>query len=108
MPEDYDEKRRISKEIAKQKELGEQRIETAKEIIKNLEVQKKIEKEHLDLVEQHQKYWKKQLKNTDRDNRERYDDLKNKLKQEDKIRDKILDHMKHLDKEIEIQKEHIP
>ncbi|MGF7117766.1 hypothetical protein [Methanobacterium oryzae] len=107
MPEEYDEKRRIKEERDKQKKLEEQRVETTKEIVKTLIDQKRIEIEHLNLVEQHQKYWNEQLRNTNRDNRERYDDLKNKIKQEEKIRNKIIDHIKHLDKEIEFRKKHI-
>ncbi len=108
MPDKYDEEKRMAKEAQKQEKLEDQRIKTTKEIIKNLEEQKRIEKEHLDLVEQHQHYWKNQMKNTNRDDRERYDDLEKKLKGEDKIYDEIIGHIKQLDKEIESYKEHIP
>lgn len=104
MPEEYDEKKRMKEEINKQKELEEERVETAKKIVKNLKRQKKIEKEHLKVVEQHQDYWKKELEKTS--DRERYDELKEKLKGEEKICDQIVDHIKHLDKEIKFQEEH--
>lgn len=99
-----DEKKRISKEIAKQNKLGEERINITQNLIKNLEYQKKLEKEHLDLVDQHQEYWSKELEKTKKSDEKRYAFLKQRLKLEKKIRDKIQDHIKHIDKEIEIQK----
>ena len=37
MPDNYDEKKRISKEISKQKELEEKCVKTTKQIVKNQE-----------------------------------------------------------------------
>jgi len=104
MPDEYDIKKRLSKEINRQKKLEEERVKAAKGIVKNLKEQKKIEEEHLAIVNQHQKYWEKELEKTK--DRERYDDLKNKLELEGEIRDKISAIIKHLDKEIKFQEEH--
>ncbi len=108
MPDKYDDNRRLTKEIHKQEKLEKERIETAKQIVRNLEDQKRIEREHLDLVDKHQNYWYAEIKKTKETDRERYEGLKEKLEREKEIRNKILDHIKHLDKEIKIQKEHIP
>lgn len=98
---------RISEEIRKQRELDEERIETSKQILKNLEKQKKIEKELLDLVNEHQNYWKKELKKANENDIGRYNDLKDRLQMEEEIRNKILDHINHIDKEIKAHKERI-
>lgn len=98
---------RISEEIRKQRELDDERIETSKQIIKNLEKQKEIEKEFLDLVDKHQNYWKKELEKANENDRDRSNDLKDRLQMEEEIRNKILDHINHIDKEIKAHKEHI-
>ena len=108
MQDKYDDNLRLAKVISRQKELEKERIEVAKQIVKNLEDQKRIEKEHLDLVDKHQKYWYSEIKKTKETDMERYEGLKKKLEKEKEIRNKILDHIEHLDKEIRIQKEHMP
>lgn len=103
MQEEYDEKR-MSKI---QGELEKERIEATKQIVKNLEEQKKIEKEHLDLVGEHLKYWKKEIEKTNAIDKDRLNELKDRLKMEDRVHNKIKDHIRHIDKEIKFQKEHI-
>lgn len=107
MPEEYNEQKRIAEERNKQKKLEKQRIETAEQIVRTLLNQKKIEKEHLNLVEEHLKYWNAKIENTEDDNKERYNSLKKRLKKEEEIRNKIIDHMNQLDKEIEFHRKHI-
>lgn len=103
-----DMKKRLSEEKGKQEELEKSRVETTKQIVNNLKNQKRIEKEHLDIVEEHLKYWKKQIEETSDFDEERIKELKERLKIEEKVYNKIKDHMDHLDKEIKFQKEHLP
>jgi hypothetical protein len=106
MPEKYDEKK-MSKIIRKQEELEKERIKATKQIIKNLEEQKIIEREHLDLVMIHLKYWNEEVEMTNAIDTERLNELKDRLKMEKRVQDKIKDHMMKIDKEIKIFKEHI-
>ncbi len=68
---------------------------------------KRKSEEQLDLVEKHLKYWK-EIEKTNVIDIERLNELKNKLKMEERVCNKIKDHIKHIDNEIKIQKEHIP
>lgn len=104
MPE---EKERIDKQARKHDSLAERIQKTRDEIIKTYGERKKSEKDFLEVIKNQKKYWESQLKVTNpKKDKERYKELKEKIKSEETLINQIKDELNSIDKEIEKEKEH--
>ncbi len=105
MPEQEEE--RIGKQASKQGTLEEKLGKTRDQIIKTFKERRKSEKDFLEVIKKQREYWRGQLKNTDpQKDKERYDELKGKIKNEEKLIKQIEEELDNIDKEIEQEKEH--
>lgn len=104
MPE---EKERIDKQVRKHDTLEERIQKTRDEIIKTYNERKESEKDFLEVIKNQKKYWEGQLRNTDPEkDKERYDELKEKIKNEETLIGQIKDELNSLDVELGKEKEH--
>ncbi len=104
MPE---EKERIDKQVRKHDTLEERIQKTRDEIIKTYNERKESEKDFLEVIKNQKKYWEGQLRNTDPEkDKERYDELKEKIKNEEALIGQIKDELNSLDVELGKEKEH--
>ena len=91
----------------KQETLEERLQKTRDEIINTFKARIVTEKEFLGTIKKQREYWKGQLKNTDpRKDKERYNELKEKIKNEEKLIKQIEEELDNINKEIEQEKEH--
>ncbi|MEL7670140.1 hypothetical protein [Methanobacterium sp.] len=103
----HDEKERIDKQVLKHDTLAERMQKTRDEIIKTYRERKKSEKEFLEIIKKQKKYWEDQLRVTDpQKDKERYDELKEKIKNEETLIGQIKDELNSIDKELGKEKEH--
>ena len=104
MPE---EKERIDKQARKHDTLAERLQKTRDEIMKTYIGRKQSEKDFLEVIKKQKKYWEDQLKNTDpQKNKERYDELEEKIENEKTLIKQIKDELNNLDKELGKEEEH--
>ena len=101
------EKERIDKQVSKQETLEERLGKTRRQIIKTFKDRRKSEKDFLEVIKKQKEYWKGQLKNTDpQEDKDRYDELNEKIKNEEKLIKQIKDEIDRIDNEIKQEKEH--
>ncbi|MEN6293494.1 MAG: hypothetical protein ABFC34_05795 [Methanobacterium sp.] len=101
------EKERIEKQAQKHDMLKEQMQKTRDKIIETYMERKESEKDFLKVIKNQKKYWEDQLKVTDpQKDKERYSELKGKIKDEETLIRQIKDELVSLDKEISKEKEH--
>lgn len=104
MPEEDE---RIMDEQKRKKEMEERFQDTHNKIIETFKDRKKFEKEYLDIIEKQKKYWNDRLKETDpQKNKERYDELKDKIKNEETLIKQIKDEVDRIDDALRLEKEH--
>ena len=105
MPNQEDE---MIEEQADKHEALEERIQkTRDEIIETYRQRKISEKDFLEIIENQKKYWESQLNNTDpQKDKERYNELKEKIKNEERFIVQIEEELTNLDKGLSKEKEH--
>lgn len=104
MPRQED--KEVNKQASKQETLERRLKKTRSEIIKTIKERRKAEKDFLGVIKQQKKYWEDQLQNTDPQNKERHDELKEKIENEELLIKQIYDELNRIDKELEQEKEH--
>ena len=105
MPEQEDE--RVDKQAQKQDTLEQRLQKTREEIIKTFKARKESEKDFLETIKKQKEYWKGQLKNTDPEkNKERYDELKEKINNEEKLIKQIEEEICRIDMELKQEERH--
>lgn len=101
------EKERIKEQARKHDTLEERMQRTRDEIMKTYMERRVHEKEFLEVIRNQKKYWEDQLKNTDPEkNRERYDELKERIKNEKTLIKQIKEEIHDLNEELKKEKEH--
>lgn len=101
------EEERMGKQARKHDTLQERLQKTRNEIIETFKARMGTEKEFLETIKKQREYWKGQLKNTDPGkNKERYNELKEKIKSEEKLIKQIEEELDNINEEIKQEKEH--
>jgi septal ring factor EnvC (AmiA/AmiB activator) len=105
MPENYE--KRITEQARKCEKLKEEFANIRKDITRTVKERKKSEKDFLDVIKKQMEYWEDQLKNTDpQKDKERYNEIKGKIKSEKVLIKQIKDELDRIDQELKLEKEH--
>lgn len=96
-----------SKEVDKYEKIQREYFGISSEIVKTLKKLKRTQEEYLDLVKKHQEYWNSELEKAKYDDTVRRKKLKETLKKEEIIREKLERELKRTDERIEFHKKHI-
>ena len=91
----------------KQESLEERLEKTRKEIIETFKRRRESEKEFLEVIKKQNEYWKSRLKETDpKKDEKRYDELKEKIKNEKTLMGQIREELVRIDEELKQEREH--
>ncbi len=106
MPEKT-EHERITSESKKKADLEKEFQDTHKQILKTFKERRKFEIEYLAVIKKQKKYWNDRLKETNpQKDKKRYDELKDKIKNEEILIKQIKDEIEKIDKQVITEKEH--
>ena len=105
MPRREDE--RINKQTREYKTLEERLEKTRNEIIETFKKRRESEKDFLDVVKKQKEYWIGQLGVTDpKKNKKRYDELKEKIKNEETLIKQIKEELIRIEEELKQERKH--
>ncbi len=107
MPQKSYEGKQLSEKIDKLKEIHKEYSITIRNVFETLKKLKKTQIEYINLVKEHQEYWSSELEKTSYKNTVRREKLKETLKKEEKIFQKMEEGLKHTDERIEFYKKHL-
>jgi len=105
MPLNEDE--RMSKQASEHETLEERLEKTRNEIMETFKRRRESETEFLGVIRKQKDYWTGQLEGTDpKKNKERYDELKEKIKNEEILIKQIKEELVRIDEELKQEEEH--
>lgn len=107
MPPKRGENKDITKECNNYEEIGKEYQVIREETVKILKKIKKTQKEYLDLVKKHQNYWNSELEKSEYENTGKRRKLKETLKKEEEILEKLEKELQRTDERIEFHKKHV-
>ena len=97
----------LTKKIEELEKAKEEYWNTSKEIVETLKGLKKSQKEYINLIKEHQEYWRNELEKTGYHNTPRHEKLQKTLVNEEKILKKLEKALIHTEGRIEFHKKNM-